>query len=696
MWAVRISRYDNESMFMAIINFLKAILPDNLVHRMLHFEPSPLTRTSVDLISVISLYDRIPQFRELMEGLVEDTQHVYAWRAISQHLPACSLYCSPDLVELRPILSPTRTHAPFAEARQRVYMSATLSDDGDIERSFGVTEIKKLPVPEGWDRRGTGRRLMLFPGLTDLETQAEATKKLIAVAGKSLVLVPDNRTRDTFKELLQAQFTVLTSADTEEEIEHFRKAPAPVVLILANRYDGIDFPGEDCRNLVVFGLPTGSSLQEAYMVYRLNATSQLRDRIRTRVTQAVGRCTRDENDYAVVVIDGRDILKWFCTRENTIGMHPELQAEIAFGLENSEDRSTAELAALSEALLTHSPEWESAEADLRTRRNNASKKKDPSAQALSQAAPSEIEYMYNLWAGNYEPAYQHADRVLQLLTGDDEVRPYRAFWEHQAAVAAFLAWKQGRGDAFKQIALRRLGNAAKSRVAINWVGDLISRLSGSAPAAEDNLPTQEWFNSLNGLLEDLGIQGSKYHRKISELREFISSTGANRFHQGLEWLGKLLGASSKQWKTSGAPDGCWQFGTWFAVVFEAKTEEFTEGHISLKTVRQATTHGRTAKQDNTIPQSTPTQTIIISPRETIAKDAVAHAEAMYRLSHEEIVDLFNKAAAAFEELRLTAPDIGSQRLRERAVEIYTKHGVYMSDVRSLLISVPLKSLSVGK
>ena len=696
MWTVRVSRYDDDEAFLAIVKFLKAILPENLVHRMLHFEPGPLTRTSVDLISVISLYDRIPDFRQLMEGLVEDTEHVYAWRAISQHLPSCSLYCSPDTIELRPILSPTRTHAPFADARQRVYMSATLSDDGDIERSFGVKEIKKLPVPEGWDRRGTGRRLMLFPGLaSSLETKAEAIPKLIGVAGKSLVLVPDNRTREVFKEQLQAQFTVLTSADTEQQIENFRKATPPIVLILANRYDGIDFPGSDCRNLVVFGIPTGSSLQEAYLVHRLNATSQLRDRIRTRVTQAVSRCTRDENDYAVVIIDGKGLLKWFCTRENTAGMHPELQAEISFGLENSEDRDTPGLISLSEALLQQTSDWEPAEADLKSRRNKATKKKDASAEALANAAPYEIEYMYNLWEGNYEQAYKHADRVLQFIVGEDEVRSYRAFWEHQAAVGAFLAWKQRGDDQFKQTALRRLENAAKNRIAINWIGDLISRLSGSAPSIEEILPIQEWFNVLNEVLEELGIQGRKSERRIAQLRKFISSTTANQFHQGLEWLGKLLGANSKQWKASGAPDGCWQFGNWFATVFEAKTEEFTAGHISLRTVRQAATHEHTAKQDNSIPYSTETQTVIISPRMSIAKDAVIHVAEMCYLSHEGGIRLFDRATTAFEELRLAAPDIEGQQLRERAIEIYKKHGVFISDVRDLLRSSRLDSLPVG-
>lgn len=319
MWTLRISRYEREAAFMVVVNFLKAVLPENLTHRIQNFDGNALSRSSLDLISTLSLYDELPALRDTLQGVVEDTELIYSWRAISPHLQSCSFYCAPDCLEVRPILSPTLSHKPFADARQHIYMSATLGDDGDIERCFGVKDIKKLPVPEGWDRRGTGRRLMLFPGVAPLETQRDAVVKLLQNGCKSLILVPDNRTRDVLAKQLKQGFTILTSADSEEEIEQFRKATPPVVLILANRYDGIDFPGDDRRNMLVHGLPTGASLQELYMIHRLNATSQLRDRIRTRVTQAVGRCTRDEGDYSVVMIDGNDLLKWFCTKENVAG-----------------------------------------------------------------------------------------------------------------------------------------------------------------------------------------------------------------------------------------------------------------------------------------------------------------------------------------------------------------------------------------
>src|SRR5438094_1166318 len=113
--------------------------------------------------------------------------------------------------------------------------------------------------------------------------------------------------------------------------------------------------------LAVVGLPTGINLQERYLIERLGAKSQFQDRIRTRTTQAMGRCTRDEGAYSVVLFMAPDLLKWCCTSGNVQGIHPELQAEIQFGLEESENRSVDDMVALAKEFLAQSDEWRKVE-----------------------------------------------------------------------------------------------------------------------------------------------------------------------------------------------------------------------------------------------------------------------------------------------------------------------------------------------
>jgi hypothetical protein len=128
--------------------------------------------------------------------------------------------------------------------------------------------------------------------------------------------------------------------------------------------------------MILDGEPSASGLQEIYLRTGLGASSQLHNRIRTRVTQALGRCTRDESDYSVVVVLGDKLIQRCCTKTLTQGMHPELQAEIAFGLDNSTEHTTADFVELAEALLDRVPDWQAAEQDIRKRRNLLSKSPD--------------------------------------------------------------------------------------------------------------------------------------------------------------------------------------------------------------------------------------------------------------------------------------------------------------------------------
>ena len=58
----------------------------------------------------------------------------FSWSTLRSHLLSCQLYLSASEVLLRPLIAPSSAHAPFANARQRIYMSATLGQGFDLER----------------------------------------------------------------------------------------------------------------------------------------------------------------------------------------------------------------------------------------------------------------------------------------------------------------------------------------------------------------------------------------------------------------------------------------------------------------------------------------------------------------------------------------------------------------------------------
>jgi len=52
-------------------------------------------------------------------------------------------------------------------------MSATFGAGGDLERLMGKRSIRRLPIPEDWDRQGVGRRFFIFPGMALSEDETD-------------------------------------------------------------------------------------------------------------------------------------------------------------------------------------------------------------------------------------------------------------------------------------------------------------------------------------------------------------------------------------------------------------------------------------------------------------------------------------------------------------------------------------------
>jgi len=85
----------------------------------------------------------------------------YSWQMLRDSLHACHLYVSKRAILLRPLIPPSGTHPPFASAKQRIYMSATLGAGGDLERYWAMSNSSH-PVPSGWDQQGIAAGFLFF------------------------------------------------------------------------------------------------------------------------------------------------------------------------------------------------------------------------------------------------------------------------------------------------------------------------------------------------------------------------------------------------------------------------------------------------------------------------------------------------------------------------------------------------------
>lgn len=193
LWSMKISRKKFPQLFDGIVSLLTPAISADMRQR-INSDP-PWEHSSVDLVPLPRYYDRLEDLADVLEAHVASTNLQYPWRLIRGHLDACNIFASPDSILIRPLISPANTHKPFSAAAQRLFMSATLGKGGELERSTGIKNIKKLPIPKGWDTRGIGRRLILFPDLLRENSDATSvTDRLVSDGLRTLILVKDNRT----------------------------------------------------------------------------------------------------------------------------------------------------------------------------------------------------------------------------------------------------------------------------------------------------------------------------------------------------------------------------------------------------------------------------------------------------------------------------------------------------------------------
>ncbi len=322
MWSLRVERTkdSHEALYQALCAILKPhIDPGNFV-RLTGVIESTADRAWVDKLPTPVFF----RLHNEIEGVLDvhtrnDKDLEFPWSLLHGQLRACHLYMSTNEILIRPIIPPTWTHPPFRDARHRIYMSATLGGGGDLERMMGRKSIKRIPVPGGWDRQGVGRRFFIFPEMSLKQDQVvNLRRKLMKKAGRSLVLVPSDTMRNALAKDVEENLTFPTfsAADIERSKEPFIQSHQGVALI-ANRYDGIDFPGDECRLLFIEGLPTATNLQERFIMSRMGANILFNERIQTRVLQAIGRCTRSLADYSAVVVSGEELPVYLGQPEDT-------------------------------------------------------------------------------------------------------------------------------------------------------------------------------------------------------------------------------------------------------------------------------------------------------------------------------------------------------------------------------------------
>lgn len=671
-WSLEVNRSDSthEAAFSAMTGLIMSVLPHADRCRLAPNDADDADPKWVEKLPTPAFQSIVPELVALLDEHTQNTNLRYPWSILRASLHACHLYVSRRTILIRPLIPPSNTHAPFAGARQRLYMSATLGSGGDLERVTGRYPIHKIPVPVGWDKQGIGRRFFIFPkrSLNDGET-VSLTSHAIKRAGRALYLVPDDASAQKAKRQIESNLDciVFDASEIEASKQPFVECENAVAVV-ANRYDGIDLIDDDCRLLLADGLPSGANLQERFFVLRVTAQLLLDDRILTRLVQGFGRCTRSPNDYAAIVILGESLNNYLFKTENRAFFHPEIQAELEFGIEQSRDSTSYEMLTNLDHFLERDSDWDAADQAIVGIRAGLTQRTLGATEDLANAVPAELEYQYAIWNSDYSSALQYCRAVLGKLDHAD-LRGYRALWLYLAGSAAWLAFKacQLPDDSLVKEYYRKAQAAAP---VLRWLVGLSHSNASSVTAAveDEDMGVNALVERIEIIFDELGtIHDRKYDAEEREILQAILQTDDGiLFEGGHERLGKMLGFTAGNSTDEAAPDPWWMADD-MIFVFEDHAEGKMGTIFPATKARQAASHPDWLRENLTLTESIEIIPVLITPCTKASKGAVPTLRKVRYWSRDQFCAWAQEALRTLRDLRRTFPGIGNLSWRTSAV-----------------------------
>lgn len=262
----------------------------------------------------------------------------YVWPLLKDVLRDCTCIVSGTHLEIAPQLPPLHLFGSFANARHRMFMSATVTNDAFLVKGLGLTpDVITTPLVYK-DEKWSGEKMILVPSLIHPFLDRDRIIKNFAkpVAKRSygtVVLTPSFARADDWK---KQGATVADKNTINAEIERLKAGNGANTVVIANRYDGIDLPDEACRLLIMDSLPYSENLTDRWTEACRPGSDVVLTRIARTVEQGLGRAVRGERDYCVVILTGPDLVNAARTKKMQSFFSPQTRAQIDIGLEVAE------------------------------------------------------------------------------------------------------------------------------------------------------------------------------------------------------------------------------------------------------------------------------------------------------------------------------------------------------------------------
>lgn len=255
--------------------------------------------------------DRRDEVTEILSKHRQDDAVKFVWPVLKDMLDRCCCVISGTGLEIVPYLSPLQQFCSYYNARHRIFMSATVTDDSFLVKGLRLsadTIAKPVTYPkEKW----FGEKMILIPTLIDGETGREQVVRTFAKPTKHrpygvVGLCASGRAAALWREA----GAVVAETDTSSGyVQQLLDGQYDNALCVVNRYDGIDLPDKTCRILILDSKPFSGGLIDRYTESCRPGSEVTAQRTARVIEQGIGRGVRGEKDFCAVILVGGDLVR---------------------------------------------------------------------------------------------------------------------------------------------------------------------------------------------------------------------------------------------------------------------------------------------------------------------------------------------------------------------------------------------------
>jgi hypothetical protein len=498
--------------------------------------------------------DKQRQLTEILHRHRESDEMKFQWPLIVDSLPICRAAISTSELEISPPCPPVERIPSFASAKRRIYLTATLPDDGVLVTHFAADpESVAVPITP---RRASdlGDRMILTPQQTFPACDDEQLEEFVADQAKErnvVVIVPSWARARRWER--RAAY-VRGAEGLPEVLATLRKGQHVGLVVFVNKYDGIDLPDDACHFLVIDGLPEAMGALDRLETIALEGSdAQLRRQIQ-RIEQGMGRGVRSNKDFCVVLLLGRRLTERLYppTARRKFSPATRAQLELSDGVAMQlEGRPFEEIQDAVERCLKRDPKW------IEASRSALADVKYPERSEISPIATARRA------AFDLASARRFGEAAAQLRNAVDATADKRMKGFLMQEEAAYLHYvDKVQAQERQLVAFGQNPALSKPTKAIDY-----TRLSESAPQAK----------AATAFLESLYKRPNELLFGVTSMLERLEPdpdpASTKLFEQAMKSLGQHLGFSAHcpDEETRIGPDVLWLLGERRYLVIECKS-----------------------------------------------------------------------------------------------------------------------------